>query len=75
MVGPWEVVCDSRRETRRSRHVSRGGGRRRMFMFTDRLIVTLAFLRHGLTFGVLAEMFSVNRATIGRAVNEIRPLL
>lgn len=44
-------------------------------MFTDRLIVTLAFLRHGLTFGVLAEMFSVNRATIGRAVNEIRPLL
>ncbi|WAU78566.1 transposase family protein (plasmid) [Streptomyces sp. Qhu-G9] len=44
-------------------------------MFVDRLLATLVHLRHGATHDVLACWFGVDRSTITRAVNEVRPLL
>ncbi|MFD9209815.1 transposase family protein [Streptomyces sioyaensis] len=53
------------------------GGRSRIEtrMFIDRLLATLAHLRHRTTHDVLACWFGVDRATITRAVGEVRPLL
>ncbi|MFE0420566.1 helix-turn-helix domain-containing protein [Streptomyces tendae] len=44
-------------------------------MFVDRLLATLVHLRHGATHDVLACWFGVDRSTMTRAVNEVRPLL
>lgn len=44
-------------------------------MFVDRLPATLVHLRHGATHDVLACWFGVDRSTITRAVNEVRPPL
>lgn len=38
-------------------------------------MITLAFIRHGLTHDVLASLFRVDRSTISRTIAEIRPLL
>jgi hypothetical protein len=52
-----------------------GGGARYRLVFVDRLLATLACLRHGVIPDVLAAWFGVDRLTITRAVNEVRPLL
>ncbi|WP_308119977.1 transposase family protein [Streptomyces sp. MBT84] len=44
-------------------------------MFIDRLLATLVHLRHGAMHDVLACWFQVDRSTITRAINEVRPLL
>ncbi len=44
-------------------------------MFTDRIIVTLVVLRFQLPHAALAVFYGVDRSTITRAVQEIRPLL
>ncbi|MDX2683023.1 transposase family protein, partial [Streptomyces sp. NY05-11A] len=44
-------------------------------MFVDRLLATLVHLRHEVTHDVSACWFGVDRSTITRAVNEVRPLL
>ncbi|MFE9674676.1 transposase family protein [Streptomyces sp. NPDC006259] len=44
-------------------------------MFVDRLLATLVHLRHGATPDVLACWFGLDRSTITRAVDEVRPLL
>ena len=43
--------------------------------FTDRVIVTLVYLRFQLPHGLLAELYGTGRSTVTRAVREIRPLL
>jgi hypothetical protein len=43
--------------------------------FTDRVIATLVVLRFQLPHAALAVFYAVDRATITRAVGEIRPLL
>jgi hypothetical protein len=43
--------------------------------FTDRVIVTLVYLRHQLPHAALAALCEVDRSTVTRAVREIRPLL
>ena len=43
--------------------------------FTDRVIVTLVYLRHQLPHAALAALYQVDRSTVTRAVHEIRPLL
>ncbi|MFE1522271.1 transposase family protein [[Kitasatospora] papulosa] len=52
-----------------------GGGPKHRLVFIDRLLATLVHLRHAVTHEVLACWFGVDRSTITRAVNEIRPLL
>ncbi|MFI6510834.1 transposase family protein [Streptosporangium sp. NPDC050855] len=44
-------------------------------MFIDRLLATLAHLRHGVTHDVPACWFGVDRSTVTRAIHQIRPLL
>ncbi len=44
-------------------------------MFTDRVIATLVVLRFQLPHAALAVFYGVDRSTITRAVQEIRPLL
>ncbi|MEW1686004.1 transposase family protein [Streptomyces sp. NPDC093594] len=50
-----------------------GGGAKYRRVFVDRLLATLIHLRHGATHDVLACWFGVNRSTITRAINEVRP--
>ncbi len=73
----WEARCESGRRQRR-----RGDRRRQAcpgpkyeLVFTDRLLVTLAHLRTGLTHEALGVIYQVGSSTIGRAIGEIRPLL
>jgi hypothetical protein len=59
----------------RSRRRAAGAGRRQDLVFVDRLLVTLAWLRLGVTHQVLAVMYKVDRSTVSRAIAEVRPLL
>jgi hypothetical protein len=43
--------------------------------FTDRVIVTLVYLRFQLPHAALAGLYQVDRSTVTRAIGEIRPLL
>ncbi|MFH8804890.1 transposase family protein [Streptomyces sp. NPDC017936] len=52
-----------------------GAGAKHRLVFVDRLLATLVHLRHGVTHDVLACWFKVDRATITRAIAEVRPLL
>ena len=74
-IGPlWQA----RQETRlvsRPRSRAPGAGAKYRLVFVDRLLATLVHLRHATTHDVLAAWFGVDRSTITRAVNEIRPLL
>lgn len=74
-VGPvWQARQDARRQ-QRPRQRAVGAGARYKLVFVDRLLVTLVHLRHATTHDVLAAWFGVDRSTITRAINEIRPLL
>ncbi|MFJ5275070.1 transposase family protein [Streptomyces sp. NPDC088358] len=42
-------------------------------MFVDRLLATLVNLRHETTHDMLASWINVDRSTITRAIDEIRP--
>lgn len=52
-----------------------GAGAKHRLVFVDRLLAALVHLRHGVTHDVLACWFDVDRATITRAIGEVRPLL
>lgn len=74
-VGPvWQDRQDARLSDRPRRRAP-GAGAKYKLVFVDRLLVTLVHLRHATTHDVLAAWFGVNRSTITRAINEIRPLL
>ena len=64
----WEARCESGRR-------QAGAGPKYELVFTDRLLVTLAHLRTGLTHEALGVIYHVGSSTIGRAIGEIRPLL
>jgi hypothetical protein len=74
-VGPvWQARQDARRSDRQRRRAP-GAGAKYKLVFVDRLLATLVHLRHGVTHDVLAAWFGVDRSTITRAINEIRPQL
>jgi hypothetical protein len=77
LAGPWTAQQESRRRERRGgdRQRAAGAGPGHGLVFTDRVIATLVVLRFQLPHGVLALLYKVDRATITRAVAEIRPLL
>lgn len=77
-LGPrWASRREDRLAERRGhdRLRAEGAGRKNSLVFVDRMLVTLAFLRTGLPAGALARLYGVHRATINRAILEIRPLL
>jgi hypothetical protein len=78
LAGPWTAQQQSRlRERRggRDRLRAEGAGPGRELPFTDRVIATLVVLRFQLPHAALALLYGVDRSTITRAVQEIRPLL
>lgn len=52
-----------------------GAGPKHRLVFVDRVLVTLAHLRHGLPHTALAVLFGVDRSTVSGAIRQIRPLL
>lgn len=77
LAGPWAAQQESRLRQRRGhdRLRAEGAGPGRELPFTDRVIATLAVLRFQLPHAALALFYQVDRSTITRAVQEVRPLL
>lgn len=77
LADPWTAQQESRLRERRGRDRIRaaGAGPDHDLTFTDRVIATLVVLRFQLPHAALALFYRVDRATITRAVGEIRPLL
>jgi hypothetical protein len=77
LADPWTAQQESRLRQRRGRDRLRsaGAGPDHELAFTDRVIATLVVLRFQLPHAALALFYRVDRATITRAVGEIRPLL
>jgi DDE superfamily endonuclease/Helix-turn-helix of DDE superfamily endonuclease len=77
LADPWTAQQESRLRERRGRDRLRaaGAGPDHDLAFTDRVITTLVVLRFQLPHAALALFYNVDRATITRAVGQIRPLL
>ena len=73
----WLAQQESRLRARRGhdRLRAEGAGPRHDLPFADRVIATLVIMRFQLPHAALAVFYGVHRATITRAVHEIRPLL
>jgi hypothetical protein len=77
LAGDWMAAEESRLRERRGHDRLRapGAGPDHGLPFTDRVIVTLVYLRHQIPHAALAALYEVDRSTVTRAVREIRPLL
>jgi len=77
LSGPWMAAEEARLRERRGhdRERAAGAGPDHDLPFTDRVIVTLVYLRLQLPQPALAALYGVHRSTVTRAVHEIRPLL
>ena len=77
LAGPWLSAEEGRLRERRDHERLRaaGAGPDHDLVFTDRVIVTLVYLRFQLPHKALAELCRVHRSTVTRAVREVRPLL
>jgi hypothetical protein len=77
LAGPWVAAEEARLRERRGHDGERapGAGPDHDLPFTDRVIVTLVYLRHQLPHAAIAALYEVGRSTVTRAVREIRPLL
>jgi DDE superfamily endonuclease len=70
---PWAAAEEDRLLTRREHERLRaaGAGPDHGLPFTDRVIVTLVYLRFQLPHATLAELYRVHRSTVTRAVGEV----
>lgn len=78
LAGPWVARQESAlRERRggRDRLRAEGGGPDHRLPFVDRVIATLVTMRFQLPHAAVAVFYRVDRSTITRAVQQIRPLL
>jgi DDE superfamily endonuclease/Helix-turn-helix of DDE superfamily endonuclease len=77
LAGPWTTAHQAALRQRRGhpRQRAAGAGPRQRLVFCDRVLVTLVILRFQLPHQALAVLYGVDRATITRAVHQIRPLL
>ncbi|MBM0240584.1 transposase [Micromonospora sp. ATA32] len=77
LADPWSAQQESRLRERRGgdRLRAAGAGPDHELTFTDRVIATLVCLRLQLPHAAVALLYKVDRATVTRAVGEIRPLL
>ena len=77
LAEPWTAAHQSALEQRRGhpRQRAAGAGPHHRLVFCDRVLATLVILRFQLPHQALAVLDGVNRATITRAVHEVRPLL
>ncbi|WP_412737889.1 transposase family protein [Krasilnikovia sp. MM14-A1259] len=77
LLPAWTAAREDRLHARRTRTRIRkpGAGRRPRLSFTDRVVITLVHLRLAIPHAALAVAYGVDRATVTRAVTQIRPLL
>jgi hypothetical protein len=77
LAEPWLAQQESQLHDRRGRDRLRaaGAGPDHDLPFTDRVIATLVILRFQLPHAAIALFYGVDRSTITRAVQQIRPLL
>jgi hypothetical protein len=77
LADPWTAAHQGALRHRRGhpRQRAAGAGPPQRLVFTDRLLATLVILRFQLPHHALAVLYGVDRATITRAVHELRPLL
>jgi hypothetical protein len=77
LADAWMIAEESRLRDRRAHERLRapGAGPDHDLPFTDRVIVTLVYLRCQLPHAAIAALCQVDRSTVTRAVREIRPLL
>ncbi len=77
LAGPWTAAHEGALGQRRghARRRAPGAGPRQRLGFPDRVLVTLVVLRTQLPHQALAVLYRVDRATVTRAVQEVRPLL
>jgi hypothetical protein len=77
LADPWTAAHQGALQQRRGhpRQRAAGAGPHHRLVFCDRVLVTLVILRLQLPHQALAVLSGVDRATITRAVHEIRPLL
>lgn len=77
-LGPkWEQAREDRLLAARgqARRRTAGAGRRPKLVFTDALLITLAYLRTNVTQDVLAVLYEVDQAAVSRAIGRVRPLI
>ena len=77
LADAWKAAGEARLRERRGHDRMRapGAGPDHDLPFTDRVIVTLVYLRFQIPQAALAALYGVDRSTVTRAVREIRPLL
>ena len=77
LADPWTAQHQAALATRRGhgRRRAAGAGPRCRLALCDRVLVTLVVLRFQLPHQALAVLVGVDRATVTRAVHEVRPLL
>lgn len=73
----WEARQESALRERRGgdRRREAGAGPKHRLVFVDRVLVTLAHLRHDLPHSALAVLLGVDRSTVSAAIRQVRPLL
>src|SRR6266704_705816 len=77
LADPWTAAHEGALYQRRGhpRRRAAGAGPHHRLVFADRVLVTLVSLRFQLPHQALAVLYGVDRATVTRAVGEVRPLL
>ena len=77
LADPWTAAHQGALQQRRGhpRQRAAGAGPHHQLVFCDRVLATLVHLRFQLPHHALAVLYGVDRATITRAIHEIRPLL
>jgi hypothetical protein len=77
LADPWTAAHQAALHQRRGhpRQRAAGAGPHHQLVFCDRVLATLVILRFQLPHHALAVLYGVDRATITRAVHEVRPLL
>jgi hypothetical protein len=77
LAGPWCAVREAALYERRGHGRARaaGAGPKHELVFTDRVVLTLVYLRTNLPHAALAELYGIGRSTVSEAIGEIRPLL
>jgi hypothetical protein len=77
LADAWKAAGEARLRERRGHDRMRapGAGPDYDLPFTDRVIITLVYLRFQIPQAALAALYGVDRSTVTRAVREIRPLL
>nr|WP_202469754.1 transposase family protein [Streptomyces sp. SID2888] len=77
LAEPWCAAREAELHKRRGHERMRtaGAGPKEELVFTDRVVLTLVYLRTNLPHAAMAELYGMGRSTVSEAIRQIRPLL